>query len=69
MLSRNIVTADSHFTAHTHTHKPGEDITFMNWHSKGDVMVAGSSDASVWMWNAASGTCPGLLVASFKASY
>ena len=66
MISRNIVTAESHFTAHTK--KTGEDITFMNWHSKGDVIVAGSSDASVWMWNAASGTCPGLLVASFKAS-
>jgi len=40
---------------------PGEDITFINWHSKGDVLLAGSSDASVWMWNATTGACMAVL--------
>ena len=40
---------------------PGEDITFISWHSKGDVLLAGSSDASVWMWNATTGSCMAVL--------
>ena len=43
---------------------PGEDITFISWHSKGDVILAGSSDASVWMWNAISGACMAVLSGS-----
>lgn len=32
-----------------------EDIEWAEWHKKGNAVVAGSSDGTVWMWLAHSG--------------
>ena len=34
---------------------PGESIEWVNWHPRGDVVLAGSEDFTAWMWNAQSG--------------
>jgi ribosome assembly protein SQT1 len=34
-----------------------EDIEFAHWHSKGNAVVAGSKDGTVWLWLAHEGTC------------
>merc|ERR1719473_246010 len=34
---------------------PGEDISWIDWHPKGNVLVAGSNDCTAWMWNATKG--------------
>jgi len=43
---------------------PSEGIEWLDWHPKGTVLLAGSQDFTVWMWNATSGACmqanPGL---------
>lgn len=36
---------------------PGEAIEWLQWHPKGNVVLAGSSDFTTWMWNAANGQC------------
>lgn len=36
---------------------PGEEIEWIDWHPKGDIILAGSSDYSSWMWNARTGVC------------
>eukprot|EP00210_Caulerpa_lentillifera_P000319 g312.t1 len=36
---------------------PNEAITWICWHSRGDVILAGSADFSSWMWNTQTGTC------------
>jgi ribosome assembly protein SQT1 len=36
---------------------PGEAINWIEWHPKGDVVLAGSEDYSVWMWGARVGKC------------
>ncbi|KAJ3277779.1 hypothetical protein HK104_002979 [Borealophlyctis nickersoniae] len=33
------------------------DITWIDWHPKGNVLLAGSEDATTWMWSVPSGTC------------
>ena len=33
------------------------DVDWLTWHSKGNVLLAGSSDGTVWMWLAATGAC------------
>jgi len=33
------------------------DVEWLTWHSKGNVLLAGSSDGTVWMWLATSGAC------------
>ena len=30
---------------------PSGDINFLAWHPKGDVLLAGSSDGTAWMWS------------------
>ena len=35
---------------------PGEDIEFISWHPKGNVILAGSVDTTCWMWMAGTGT-------------
>jgi hypothetical protein len=30
---------------------PGGDILFLAWHPLGDVLLAGSTDSTVWMWS------------------
>ncbi len=32
-------------------------MEWLTWHSKGNVLLAGSSDGTVWMWLATSGAC------------
>ena len=34
---------------------PSEDLTFIDWHPKGYVLLCGSVDRSAWMFNAANG--------------
>eukprot|EP00003_Mantamonas_plastica_P023773 TRINITY_DN4319_c0_g1_i6.p1 TRINITY_DN4319_c0_g1~~TRINITY_DN4319_c0_g1_i6.p1 ORF type:complete len:322 (+),score=87.45 TRINITY_DN4319_c0_g1_i6:223-1188(+) len=34
---------------------PGEGILWMEWHPKGHIVIAGSEDTTVWMWNAPKG--------------
>lgn len=34
---------------------PGQAIEWVSWHPQGDIILAGSEDFSVWMWNARSG--------------
>ena len=36
---------------------PGEAVNWIDWHPKGDVVLAGSEDYSVWMWGARIGQC------------
>ncbi|KAJ3338143.1 hypothetical protein HDU93_009943 [Gonapodya sp. JEL0774] len=33
------------------------EITWIKWHPRGAVLLAGTSDATVWMWNAPTGSC------------
>jgi len=34
---------------------PMEEITFLEWHTKGNAIVCGSKDMSVWMFSAEDG--------------
>ena len=36
---------------------PSEGIEWLDWHPKGNILLAGSEDFTVWMWNATSGAC------------
>lgn len=36
---------------------PGDAITWIDWHPKGDILLAGSEDYSLWMWGARIGQC------------
>jgi WD40 repeat protein len=36
---------------------PAEGCEWLAWHPKGDVVLAGSEDFSMWMWLAQSGQC------------
>jgi ribosome assembly protein SQT1 len=36
---------------------PADDVHWVGWHPRGDVVLAGSEDFSVWMWLARSGDC------------
>ena len=33
------------------------DVEWLKWHSKGNVLLCGSSDGTVWMWLATTGAC------------
>jgi len=33
-----------------------DEVTWMKWHPKGNVLLAGSNDTTVWLWNLPSGT-------------
>ncbi|RKO87112.1 WD40-repeat-containing domain protein [Blyttiomyces helicus] len=33
------------------------EINWIDWHPKGNVLIAGSEDSSVWMWQVPSGDC------------
>ena len=33
----------------------GSELTFVEWHSKANFLVAGSRDTLVWMWNVVNG--------------
>lgn len=34
---------------------PCDEIRFLEWHQKGNALIAGSADNSLWMWNANTG--------------
>lgn len=36
---------------------PGDGVEWCTWHPKGDVVLAGSEDFTMWMWLAQSGNC------------
>lgn len=36
---------------------PSEAMEWIDWHPKGDVILGGSTDFSMWMWNVRSGAC------------
>ncbi|TYH54824.1 hypothetical protein ES332_D09G197500v1 [Gossypium tomentosum] len=36
---------------------PGGGIEWIRWHPKGHLILAGSEDCTVWMWNADNGSC------------
>ncbi|MBA0740282.1 hypothetical protein Gogos_013497, partial [Gossypium gossypioides] len=36
---------------------PGGGIEWIKWHPKGHLILAGSEDCTVWMWNADNGSC------------
>jgi WD40 repeat protein len=36
---------------------PGGSVDWLAWHPKGDVVLAGSEDFTMWMWSAGSGSC------------
>lgn len=30
---------------------PSDEITCIDWHSKGNALLTASADGSIWMWN------------------
>ncbi|CAM9701218.1 unnamed protein product, partial [Chrysoparadoxa australica] len=40
-----------------HTLEGPEDIEWLDWHPKGQVLAAGSKDGTVWMWLGGTGAC------------
>ena len=36
---------------------PPNDFFFCRWHTLGNVLLTGSQDGTVWMWEASNGTC------------
>ena len=36
---------------------PSEQIEWIKWHKKGNVMLAGCGDCTAWMWLATTGAC------------
>ncbi|CAG8581751.1 13074_t:CDS:2, partial [Cetraspora pellucida] len=34
-----------------------EEVMWLDWHPKGTVLLAGSNDATIWMWQIPSGNC------------
>lgn len=36
---------------------PSDDLEWIQWHTKGNVLIAGSKDATMWMWLASTGKC------------
>ena len=42
---------------------PGEEVLWVAWHPKGQVVLAGSADFTAWMWLAQTGACMQVCVA------
>lgn len=36
---------------------PDEEVTWVAWHPRGDLLLAGSTDMRCWLWNATSAAC------------
>ena len=36
---------------------PGEAVNWLQWHPRGNVLLAGSEDFTAWLWNAQNGAC------------
>ncbi len=36
---------------------PGEAVNWLQWHPRGNVLLAGSEDFTAWLWNAQTGAC------------
>ena len=43
------------YKLHKELQGPSEEIRFIDWHVKGNAILAGSSDTSIWLWNANNG--------------
>ncbi|KAJ3047704.1 hypothetical protein HK097_011286 [Rhizophlyctis rosea] len=37
------------------------EITWLEWHPRGPIVLVGSEDATIWMWQVPSGNCMGVL--------
>lgn len=48
---------DSSTPSKVQTLEGPSEVEWMDWHSKGHVIVCGSNDNMVWMWNAVNGKC------------
>ena len=33
------------------------EVSWLRWHPRGSIVVAGSEDGTIWMWNAQTGQC------------
>jgi WD40 repeat protein len=33
------------------------EVSWLSWHPRGSIVVAGSEDGTIWMWNAQTGQC------------
>jgi len=40
---------------------PSTEIEWLQWHPKGNVLMAGSEDATIWVWDASNGNCLSVL--------
>ncbi|MES1911821.1 MAG: hypothetical protein MHM6MM_004194, partial [Cercozoa sp. M6MM] len=36
---------------------PGDELTCLQWHPRGNVLLAGGADSTTWMWGLPSGRC------------
>ncbi len=36
---------------------PGGAVEWVDWHPRGDLILAGAEDFTAWLWNAQSGAC------------
>ena len=36
---------------------PGEAVNWLQWHPRGNVLLAGSEDFTAWLWNAQTSAC------------
>jgi WD40 repeat protein len=70
---------DTHAGRCKHTLEgPGSAVEWIDWHPRGDVVLAGSEDYTAWLWNAQSAACmqvgcdtvkaQGIVVSSTEAS-
>ncbi|CAO1622248.1 unnamed protein product [Parajaminaea phylloscopi] len=46
---------DGHAFSHVTTLEGGDEVQFLAWHPRGNVLVAGYADATAWMWQLPSG--------------
>lgn len=50
-----IYDVDNNYELKTVLEGPTDEIRFIDWHPKGNVILGGSADNSCWMWNALKG--------------
>lgn len=51
----NIFRRDGNTFSHVTSLEGGDEVQFISWHPKGNVLVAGYADATAWMWQLPSG--------------
>lgn len=55
--SGKVLVWDTKTRALLHTLEGPEDVEWLDWHPKGNLLLAGSKDGTIWMWLAATGEC------------